>query len=179
MRPLTFEGFLRRYVRELSTEKTNNIYKLTREAESSNPRLREPLLLYAFFNGKEDELKNAMAHSPELEKIFSPVFAHYASPEALKRDLLDDQAMLPNEYKKAYRSFQALQNGLQNDSHTKSLMRAKIETLKQQKSITNYRIYTDLHLNPGNFNDFMRNGKLEKISLVKLRKVLNYLNNEQ
>jgi predicted XRE-type DNA-binding protein len=175
MRPLTFEGFLRRYVRELSNENTNNIYKLTREAVNDNPRLREPLLLYALFNGKENELKNAIAHSQELQKVFNPIFEQYGSKNALRQALMADSTTLPNEYKKAYRSFQTFQNASQSDLHTKSLMRTKIEKLKKQKSITNYRIYTDLHLNPGNFNDFIRNEKFDKMSLEKLRKVLNYL----
>lgn len=49
MRELTFRGFLAQYVKQLSAEKTNSLYKLAAEAGSSNPRLREPLLLYAVY----------------------------------------------------------------------------------------------------------------------------------
>ena len=44
MRPLTFSGFLKQYVRKLSTQDTLGIYKLAEEAEHENPLLREPLV---------------------------------------------------------------------------------------------------------------------------------------
>ena len=43
MRELTFKGFLKQYVRELSNGKTNNIYRLVKETSEENPRLYEPL----------------------------------------------------------------------------------------------------------------------------------------
>jgi len=175
MRKLTFEGFLRRYVRELSFENTNSIYKLAHEATNENPRLREPLFLYAVFNGKVDELKSAVAHSSELQQVYSPIFSKYAERDNLRQAVVYNHDDLPNEYKKVYRSFQTLQKQPESDSHTKSLMRSKIERMKAQKGISNYRIYTDLKLNPGNFNDFMKNSKLEKMSLDKLREILEYL----
>ena len=53
MRELTFRGFLTQYVKQLAAEKTNSLYKLAAEAGSNNPRLREPLLLYAVYTQKE------------------------------------------------------------------------------------------------------------------------------
>ena len=47
---LRFENFLKDYVRDLSFG-TTNIKKLVAECEDF-PKLREPLLLYAKFNGK-------------------------------------------------------------------------------------------------------------------------------
>ena len=52
MRELTFEGFLRRYVRELSAQDTLDVSKLAQEAQQEKPRLREPLFLYAMETGK-------------------------------------------------------------------------------------------------------------------------------
>ena len=59
MRELTFRGFLTQYVRQLSEQETNSLYKLAAEAGSSNPRLREPLLLYALYSQKQDVLLQA------------------------------------------------------------------------------------------------------------------------
>ena len=46
MRKLTFEGFLKQYVTELSGVQTASIHKLA-NCLHENPRLKEPLYLYA------------------------------------------------------------------------------------------------------------------------------------
>ena len=60
MRELTFAGFMKKYVAELSTGHTTAIYKLVREAVTQNARLKEPLYLYAASNG---HLKTLLAAS--------------------------------------------------------------------------------------------------------------------
>lgn len=62
-----------------------------------------------------------------------------------------------------------------NDDHIKELMIERIVKLKEQKNVSNYRIYTDLRINAGNFNDFIKNRNLNKLSLNKSRDVFNYL----
>ena len=59
MRELTFRGFLTQYVKQLSAQETNSLYKLAAEASSNNPRLREPLFLYAVYSQKQDVLLQA------------------------------------------------------------------------------------------------------------------------
>ena len=49
------------------------------------------------------------------------------------------------------------------------------ETVKL-KSITNYRIYTTLNLNPGNANAFLKNGDISKVSLDTTRRILQFVN---
>ena len=46
MRKLTFEGFLKQYVAELSGVETASVHKLA-DRMAENPRLKEPLFLYA------------------------------------------------------------------------------------------------------------------------------------
>ena len=46
MRKLSFEGFLKRYVVELSGVQTTNVHKLA-DCLCENPRMKEPLFLYA------------------------------------------------------------------------------------------------------------------------------------
>ena len=55
MRKLTFEGFLKQYVAELSGVQTASIHKLA-NCLSENPRLKEPLFLYALAFDKVDLL---------------------------------------------------------------------------------------------------------------------------
>ena len=54
-------------------------------------------------------------------------------------------------------------------------MRSKILRLQKAKQITNYRIYTDLKLNPGNTNAWLKHGSHEKISLNNARSILRYM----
>lgn len=62
---LRFENFLKDYVRDLSFG-TTNIKKLVAECEDF-PKLREPLLLYAKFNGKLKLLYSVLEKTPNGE----------------------------------------------------------------------------------------------------------------
>ena len=55
MRKLTFEGFLKQYVAELSGVQTASVHKLA-DCMAENPRLKEPLFLYARAFDKVDLL---------------------------------------------------------------------------------------------------------------------------
>ena len=55
MRKLTFEGFLKQYVAELSGVQTASAHKLA-DHMAENPRLKEPLFLYALAFNKVDLL---------------------------------------------------------------------------------------------------------------------------
>ena len=55
MRKLTFEGFLKQYVADLSGVQTASIHKLA-DCSQDNPRLKEPLFLYALAFDKVDWL---------------------------------------------------------------------------------------------------------------------------
>lgn len=62
MRKLTFEGFLKQYVAELSGVQTASVHKLA-DCMAENPRLKEPLLLYALTFDKVDLLLRYTATS--------------------------------------------------------------------------------------------------------------------
>lgn len=67
---LTFLGFLRQYVKELSGESTLSIKRLA-SCCGDFPKLREPLFLYAVFSGQLQTLRSALqAESNEsLQKL--------------------------------------------------------------------------------------------------------------
>ena len=62
MRKLTFEGFLKQYVAELSGVQTASVHKLA-ACLNENPRLKEPLFLYALAYDKVDLLLHYTANS--------------------------------------------------------------------------------------------------------------------
>ena len=172
MRELTFKGFLTQYVRQLSKSDTNSLYKLAAEAGSDNPRLREPLLLYALYSGKQAVLLQA-AKDPELHAEYQNMLAYSAAE--MTRLLENGSSALPAEYHKVWRSFQSQKNRGQADDHTKELVRQKVRRLQDQCGVSNYRIYTDLKLNPGNVNAWLKHGIADKVSLDTARRTLRYV----
>ena len=173
MRELTFRGFLTQYVRQLSEQETNSLYKLAAEAGSSNPRLREPLLLYAVYSQKQDVLLLATKDAV-LHEQYSRLVLRYTMDD-LTELLEQTSPLLTSEYHKVWRSYQSRKNRGQADNHTKELMRKKVKRLQEKNGVTNYRIYTDLKLNPGNLNAWLKHGDSEKVSLETARMTLRYV----
>lgn len=172
MRELTFKGYLTQYVRQLSYQETNSLYKLAVEASSNNPRLKEPLLLYALYSQKQDALLLATRQS-SLHADYTYLLSSY-SADAMTYLFEQSSPDLPMEYHKVWRSYQSQKNKGQADNHTKELMRMKVKRLQEKKSLTNYRIYTDLKLNPGNLNAWLKHGNCDKVSLDTARMVVHY-----
>lgn len=172
MRELTFKGFLTQYVRSLSALETNSLYKLASEAGTDNPRLKEPLLLFAVCSEKQEVLLHAAKNAP-----FYPEYQRLSqySAEKFTELLASGSQELPAEYHKVWRTYQNRKNRVQADGHTKELMRQKIKRLQEKSGVTNYRIYTDLKLNPGNLNAWLKHGNCGKVSLDTARKTLKYV----
>ena len=172
MRELTFKGFLTSYVRQLSRTDTNSLYKLAAEAASDNPRLCEPLFLYAMYSGKLTVLLQATKDA-ELRSVYKDM-AQYTA-EQMTTLLENGSPALPNEYHKVWRSYLSQKNRGQADDHTKELMRQKVKRLQDRYGVSNYRIYTDLRLNPGNLNAWLKHGHSDKVSLDTARRTLRYV----
>lgn len=173
MRELTFKGFLSQYVKQLSTQETNSLFKLAAEASSDNPRLQEPLLLYAVYSGKPDALLQA-TKEVQLYQTYARLLSQY---DAMAFTELFETASpaLSAEYHKVWRSYQARKHRGQADDHTKELMRQKVKRLQKKYGVSNYRIYTDLNLNPGNLNAWLKHGNSKKVSLETARQTLHYV----
>ena len=177
MRELTFKGFLTQYVKQLSKSNTTSLYKLYKEACSDSPRLREPLLLYALYSGKQAVLLKA-TKDPNLFAVYKEMVSQY-SAEAMTQLFETSSVTLPEEYHKVWRSFQSQKNKRQSDDHTKELMRQKIMRLQERYGVSNYRIYTDLNLNSGNVNAWLKHGTSDKVSMATARRTLLYVESYQ
>jgi len=175
MRKLMFKGFLKQYVVALSGHGSAGIYRLASEAAASNPRLREPLFLYALFCGKEDVLMLA-AKDKGMQHEYAALLRRY-DRHGMEQALLCKSPDLPERYARVYRSYAAIMEELQNNRHVKMLMRERIIKLKNEQKISTYRIYADLSLNHGNVNTYIKNGDCSKVSLKTARSILSYLEN--
>ena len=172
MRELTFTGYLEQYVRSLSKSSTNSIYKLAREIPE-NPRLCEPLFLYAYSIGKIDLLLRASAGYPVCSK-YTELAKRYTW-EGLVNALEETDVQLGWEYIKVYKSYRSRRDKNRIDSDTKALMHKEIRHLQARKRVSNYRLYTDLCLSPSNANAFLKNGYVNRFNIKTVERILDYL----
>ena len=173
MRELTFKGFLAGYVKGLSCSGTVDLAALTAEAADNNHRLRAPLLLYAVTHGKADILRsNLKKHScpDDLPDMLS-LLEHTEIEKAL------EAGTLPEEYCKIWNSFKVKHGEPEAEEQLKAKMREKILSLQADKGCSNYRLYKDPALNPGNINSWLKNGDNRKVSYSTAQKIINYVMN--
>ena len=171
MRKLTFKGFLSQYVKKLSYTNTMNLKRLAEEAATSNYRLRAPLVLYSLATGKDRQLLSF------LQSNHSTIDAQNALLD-LSRGSLEERlegGFAPDEYTKVWSSFLVARDAPKRDDNLKIAMRKKILSIQKEKNCSNYRVYTDLHLNPGNINSWLKNGDSTKVSYQTAEKIMNYV----
>ena len=171
MRKLTFEGFLKQYVAELSGVQTASVHKLA-ACLNENPRLKEPLFLYALAYDKVDLLLHYTANSTVVAE-YERLSNRYLLAKMLL--LLEKQSPeLPEGYLKVWRSYCSVRDAALADNDTKELIHRRVLELQQKKKLTNYRLYTDLKLNPGNVNAWLKHNDSSKMSLDCARQIYKY-----
>jgi hypothetical protein len=177
MRQLTFEGYLKKCLNARSDCKSSSLKKLSEEACSRNSHLREPLILYAFFIHDKDSINRLFRCNPNLIEEYDWFYSEFGSPDLLMQTFRSGNCDLPESYQNIYKEYTYLKNRKYNEYITKSLIKRKILTLQSEKNVTDYRIYTSLRINPGNFNAFMKHDRYNKLSLDIIENMLDYLEN--
>ena len=87
--------------------------------------------------------------------------------------LLEKQSPeLPEGYLKVWRSYCSVRDAVLADNDTKELIHRRV--LELQQKLTNYRLYTDLKLNPGNVNAWLKHNDSSKMSLDCARRIYKY-----
>ena len=171
MRKLTFKGFLSQYVKNLSYSNTLDVKRLAREATTSNLRLRAPLVLYALASSKKDLLIDALSvcnNASEMCRMLD-----YFECSDLESQL--GKSNVPEDYSKVWNSFLVARDAPKRDNDLKGAMRKKILRVQAEKNCSNYRVYTDLKLNPGNINSWLKNGDSTKVSYQTAERVMDYV----
>lgn len=172
MRKLTFEGFLKQYVAELAGVQTTSVHKLA-DCLNENPRLKEPLFLYTLTFDKVDLLLRYTVNSAVVAE-YERLSDRYSLAQMLL--LLEKQSPeLPEGYRKVWRSYCSVRDAALADNDTKELIHRRVLELQQKKKLTNYRLYTDLKLNPGNVNAWLKHNDSSKMSLDCARKIYQYV----
>lgn len=176
VRKLTFEGFLKQYVADLSGIRTASVHKLA-DCLRENPRLKEPLYLYARMFDKVNLLlrytegREYLADYERLSKCYSQ--------EQMLMLLESQSPELPEGYLKVWRSYCSVRDAVLADNDTKELIHRRVVEIQQKKHLTNYRIYADLKLNPGNVNAWLKHNDSSKMSLDCARQIYRYVKSYQ
>ena len=91
-------------------------------------------------------------------------------------DALENRdSSLGESYHKAYNSYIRRRDMPKTHEQAKLAMRDKIVRLQKEKGVSNYRLYKDLNLNPGNVNNFLKNGIVTPVSRETARQIMMYL----
>lgn len=171
MRALTFKGFLAQYVKELSQANTLSLKTLAREAEEGNCRLAAPLVLYALATEKEAFFLRSLGSSATADEIRRDM---QAFSEVDVEHLLSS-GKAPQDYLKVWEAYLVAKNATKRDKALKEAIRKKVLQRMQTGNCTSYRICTDLKLNPGNVNCWLKNGDSSKVSYRNAERILNYV----
>lgn len=172
MRPLTFRGFLESYVKYLSGEETVNLPRLVSRLPAE-PRLAEPLVLWAVLTGRGDRLADLLTEDSLVSEVRS--VERLAAEGKLEDALAAAEPRLRPEYAKAWRSYASRRDAPARDARLKLEARERVLALEAEKDVSRYRMAKDLGLNPGNLNAFLAQGNPRKLALDKVFELVRYL----
>ena len=161
MRQMTLECFVKRYLLDLSGQKSLSIHKLAKDA-NNNERLKNALIFYCYLTFKIKILIKYLKVSDE-EKTF-------LSSSSSSVDDYDKRY----DFEKIYTSYRRYLNKKTYDNEIKNSIRLNTLKIMNDKKITKYKIYKGLELNPGNVNDYLTNGNVEKVSLETSKRIYQY-----
>lgn len=167
---LRFENFLKDYVRDLSFG-TASIKKLIAECEDF-PKLREPLFLYAVFNGKLKLLYSVLEKTPNEElQYLCDTYGNTLTIEQLEQQ---DEGV-PERLRRVWTSYVAVRDRAEADNYMKGLMRKKVLSLLEEKNVTVYRVCKDSGINRGRLYRWLNKENMSAISCRSIAKILRYL----
>jgi hypothetical protein len=173
MRRLTFKGYLQSYVQQLAGLSTLSLPRLAALARSE-PRLTEPLELWAVATGCAPRLARLLKAQGDLERELV-LLASLERDGRLESALAAEDPRLRPEYTKVWRSYVARRDAHARDAQLKLEARNRALALEKTKGVSRYRMAKDLGLNPGNLHAFLAQSNPTKLSLDRAFELVRYL----
>lgn len=170
MRELTFKGYLLSQLQELSGFNSTSLYAFSGFAYN-NARLKDVLSIYLVMYTEEDLRKKLLKKFGFLNLPCEKLSG--INESNLDSNLNDNRL---SEFATIYNNFLYQRNHKEQEDKLKKMMYERIIEVKKVKCVTNYRVYKQLKLNPGNVNAFLKNGDTSKVSLDTVRKILDFVN---
>jgi hypothetical protein len=173
MRRLTFRGYLESYVQLLAGQRTLALPRLAALARSE-PRLTEPLVLWAVATGNASRLSRLLQAQGDLERELATLVS-LQQQGTLESALAAEDHRLRPEYTKVWRSYVVRRDACARDAQLKLEARNRVLALEKSKRVSRYRMAKDLGLNPGNLHAFLAQGDPTKLSLDRALGLVRYL----
>jgi len=173
MKTKTFMSFLKDYAKDMNPERSLSLFKNEKYVKS-DARLLNVYSFYVYFN--QDVTDKLLQKKDKLQKLYGKYEEYNSKYDCVNLNNLEEKVESLesfDELNQLYTSYKNLvvnKNIVQKDLYHKIIMRTKNE-----KRISNYRIYTDLNLNQGNTNDYLKNKKFDKLSLNNIKKIMEYV----
>ena len=161
MRKQYFINYLKSYLNDVSGLKTANIHKLVL-ASKKNLRIRDCLILYCGLSSRQ-QLLNRFTNNKYKDVL-----------DRLNEDNYLSDEFSDYEFRKIQNSYENKIKVMEYDDITKLKVHDNTINLMNKKGLTNYRIYKDLGLNPGNVNDYLTNKNIKKVSVDTALKIFEY-----
>ena len=132
------------------------------------------MYLYAALNGQTERLlslSSGYKHSGQYHVLRS----RFPTTDSLLAALENRDGTLPTRYQKVYDSYISEKDRyLRDDNYLSKIHILTLDNLKKNK-VSKYRVYTDLGLNPGNVNAYLKHGDVSKVSRETANKILEYV----
>lgn len=173
MRQLTFAGYLDTYVQYLAGRKTLALPQLVALMEGE-PRLVEPLLLWAAVRGHAQRMSKLLKEHDDLQRELN-LLVSLQTDRRLDSALAAEDPQLRPEYSKAWRSYTVRRDAPTRDAQLKLEARKRVLDLEVSKHVSRYRMAKDLGLNPGNLHAFLAQVNPSKVSLDRAFELVRYL----
>ena len=173
MKTTSFKSFLSNYVKDMSPEHSLSLFK-NEKLVQNDTRLLNVFSFYVMFNddvnttleNKKDKLPNLYEKYSDYKKKYKNVTYENVSELVDSLDEFDELKQLYTSYNNLYH---------RKDEMLKKYYHQRICVIQSEKNISNYRVYTDLKLNPGNTNDFIKNLSFNKLSIDKVKLIHEYV----
>ena len=173
LKAISFEGFLLKYLKDLSGENTSSIRKLANEVGKC-PRLREPLILYCYFFVERTTAKRLLYNS-DLYTDFLRFVDRFPNFEDAMT-FLQENELSNDAFAKVYHSYWCYANRTSIDNQLKQKMLENIQKLQKEKNISTNELLNceALELNKENFRNFLR-GDMSALSCEKVFEIFCFV----
>lgn len=169
MRKLGFKGYLMSQLSSLSGIKSSSLYTFSKLSQK-NARLNDALALYLVLY-TEERLRLRLTNKYEHLKSACDKLCGLDAQNLVS--FLSTDSM--SEYRSIHENYMYLYDITSHNNRLKVAMHKRITEIQKEKSISNYRIYCSLGLNPGNINAFLKNQDTSKVSIDTARNILSFV----
>ena len=172
MRYLKFENFVRDYAKSLNSKKTLSLFK-SEKIVQSNSQFLEVMTFYLLFNERaQDTLELNKESLVTLYRFYMEAKKKYINLDKSNLDHFVLGLSESDALNQLYNSYKNLKlNAIKQE---KTQLLKAIKNQMKLNNITKYHIYSRLHLNPGNTNNFLKNERIDKLSIENIKKIYHF-----